>query len=190
VQGWVYKFMPVKATKEDFIANMGGVDPITSYELLMNKFAWGNLNDPHVYVDPESLNNQARPKANMLRTTQALIEIGKNQEAVKLMDKYFELFPDSKFSYDMYTIPFAENYYKVGEPAKANKILERISQIYSQNLDYYYMFKGKRREYYSRDVEQALGVLRRMNYIAQEHKQAKLAADLDRLFQQELKKYQ
>jgi hypothetical protein len=190
VQGWVYKFMPVKATKEDFIPNMGGVDPITSYDLLMNKFAWGNLNDPHVYVDPESLNNQARPKTNMLRTAQALIEIGKNKEAVKLMDKYFELFPDSKFSYNMYTIPFAENYYKVGETAKANKIMVRISQIYSQNLDYYYMFKGKRRDYYSGDIEQALGVLRRMNYIAQENKQAKLAADLDRLFQQELKKYQ
>jgi hypothetical protein len=29
-----------------------------------------------------------------------------------------------------------------------------------------------------------------MNYIAKENKQAKLAADLDRLFQQELKKYQ
>jgi hypothetical protein len=190
VQGWVYKFMPVKATNEDFITNMGGVDPLTSYDLLMNKFAWGNLNDPHVYVDPESQNNQARPKTNMLRTAQSLIAIGKNKEAIKLMDKYFELFPDSKFSYDMYTMPFAEMYYKVGETAKANKIMVRLSQIYSQNLDYYYMFKGKVREYYTKDIEQALGVLRRMNYIAQEHKQDKLSADLEKLFQQELKKYQ
>jgi hypothetical protein len=106
------------------------------------------------------------------------------------MDKYFELFPDSKFSYDMYTMPFAEMYYKVGETAKADKIMIRLSQIYSQNLDYYYMFKGKVREYYKKDIEQALGILRRMNYIAQENKQAKLAADLDKLFQEELKKYQ
>jgi siroheme synthase (precorrin-2 oxidase/ferrochelatase) len=90
----------------------------------------------------------------------------------------------------MFTMPFAENYYKVGETAKANMIMERIGQIYSQNLDYYFMFKGKRRDYYTRDIEQALGVLRRMNYIAKENKQDKLAADLDRLFQQELKKYQ
>ncbi|HZX62902.1 MAG TPA: DUF2723 domain-containing protein [Bacteroidales bacterium] len=190
VQGWVYKFMPVKATKEDFITNMGGVDPLTSYDLLMNKFAWGNLNDPHVYVDPESLNNQARPKTNMLRTAQSLIGMARNKEAIKLMDKYFELFPDSKFPYDMYTMPFAEMYYKVGETAKANKIMVRLSQIYAQNLDYYYTFKGKVRDYYTKDIEQALGILRRMNYIAQENKQAKLAADLDKLFQQELKKYQ
>ena len=109
---------------------MGGVDPVTSYDLLMNKCAWGNLNDPHVYVDPESLNNQARPKTNMLRTTQALIGMGKNKEAIKLMDKYFELFPDSKIPYDLYTMPFAEMYYKVGETAKANKIMVRLGEIY------------------------------------------------------------
>ncbi|MCX6247459.1 MAG: DUF2723 domain-containing protein [Bacteroidetes bacterium] len=190
VVGWVYKFMPVKASNDDYIPNMGGVDPLTSYDLLMNKFAWGNLNDPHVYLDPESLNNQARPKTNMLRTTQALIEMGRKKEALKLMDKYFELFPDSRFTYDMYTMPFAEMYYKLGDTAKANKILVRLGEIYSQNLDYYYMFKGDKREYYSKDIEQALGILRRLNYVAEEHKQVKLASKMDALFQQELKKYQ
>jgi len=189
VQGWVYKFMPVKASKEDYILNMGGVDPLTSYDLLMNKFAWGNMNDPHVYVDPESLSNQARPKTNMFRTAQALIGLGKNNEAVKLLDKYFVLFPDSKFCYDMYTIPFAEMYYKTGEVAKANKIVERVGAIYTQNLDYYYTFKGEVRGYYSSDVEQALGVLRRLNNLARENKQVKLAEDLDRLFHKELNKY-
>ncbi len=190
VQGWVYKFMPVKAAKEDYIPNMGGVDPLTSYDLLMNKFAWGNMNDPHVYVDPESLSNQSTPKTNMYRTAQSLINIGKYDEAIKLMDKYFILFPDSKYPYDMFTIPFAELYYKAGEPGKANKIMERIGQIYAQNLDYYYMFRGRWREYYSDDIAQGLGVLRRIYHLAQENNQLKLANDVDRLFHEELKKYQ
>ena len=189
VHGWIYEFMPVKASPEDFIPNMGGVDPLPSYDFLMNRCAWGNMNDPHVYVDPESLSNQVRPKTNMLRTAQALIGMGKFDFAIRLMDKYFELFPDSKYSYDMYTLPFAEAYYKTGEIQKANKILERIGVIYSQNLDYYFSIKGNAREYYSSDVEQALGVLRRLNYIAKEYKQEKLAADLDGKFHEELKKY-
>jgi outer membrane protein assembly factor BamD (BamD/ComL family) len=169
---------------------MGGVDPLTSYDLLMNKFAWGNMNDPHVYVDPESLSNQSTPKTNMYRTAQSLINIGKYDEAIKLMDKYFILFPDSKYPYDMFTIPFAELYYKAGEPGKANKIMERIGQIYAQNLDYYYMFRGRWREYYSDDIAQGLGVLRRIYHLAQENNQLKLANDVDRLFHEELKKYQ
>jgi len=189
VTGWVYKFLPVKATREDYIPNMGGVDPLTSYDLLMNKFAWGNMNDPHVYVDPESLSNQSVPKTNMYRTAQSLINIRRYDDAIKLMDKYFELFPDSKYTYDMYTIPFAGLYYRAGEPVKANNIMARISQIYSQNLDYYYTFKGSVKEYYSGDIELALGILRRMYNIAVENNQEKLAKDLDILFHKELKKY-
>jgi hypothetical protein len=188
--GWVYKFMPVKAAKEDYISGMGGVDAVTSYDLFMNKFAWGNMNDPHVYVDPESLSNQSRPKTNMYRTAQALINMGRNNEAIKLMDKYFELFPDDKYSYDMFTIPFAELYYKVGQPDKANKILMRITRIYSQNLDFYYSSTGRVREYYSKDVEMALGTLRRMNTVAVEYKQDKLADEINIAFKNELKKFQ
>ena len=188
--GWVYKFVPVKAAKEDYIPNMGGVDALTSYDLFMNKFAWGNMNNPHVYVDPESLSNQSRPKTNMYRTAQALISMGRNAEAIKLMDKYFELFPDSKYSYDMFTIPYAEFYYKAGQSDKANKILMRITRIYSQNLDYYYSFTGRFREYYSKDIEMALGTLRRMNTIAIEYKQEKLADEINIAFKTELKKFQ
>jgi outer membrane protein assembly factor BamD (BamD/ComL family) len=148
------------------------------------------MNDPHVYVDPESLSEQSTPKNNMYRTALSLINIGKYDEAIRLMDKYFILFPGSKYPYDMFTIPYAELYYKAGEPAKANRILERIGQIYSQNLDYYYTFKGRWRDYYSDDIQQALGVLRRLYHLAHDNKQTILANDLDGLFHKELKKYQ
>ncbi|MCX6245754.1 MAG: DUF2723 domain-containing protein [Bacteroidetes bacterium] len=190
VTGWVYKFMPVKARHQDFIPNMGGVDPVTSYDILMNKCAWGNLNDPHVYVDPESSNNAARPKTNVLRTAQSLIDMGRKKDAIRLMDMYFDKFPESKFEYDMYNIPFAEMYYKTGETEKANKMLERLLVIYGQNLDYYHTFQGKYRDYYTKDIEQALGMMKRMNYLAKENKQDKLAAKADSLFNQKLKYYQ
>ena len=189
VTGWVYKFMPVKAAREDYIPNMGGVDPLTSYDLLMNRFAWGNMNDPHVYVDPESLSNQVRPKSNMYRTAQSLVNIRRYDEAIRLMDKYFVLFPDAKYPYDMFTLPFAELYYRAGEPAKANKIMTRVSQIYSQNLDYYYTFNGRVKGYYTGDIDQALGILRRIFNIAMENHQLILANDIDILFRKELKKY-
>jgi tetratricopeptide (TPR) repeat protein len=90
----------------------------------------------------------------------------------------------------MYNIPFAEMYYKTGQAEKANRMLERLCEIYGQNLDYYYTFKGKYRDYYKKDIEQALGMLRRMNYLAKENKQDKLAAEADSLFNQKLKLYQ
>jgi tetratricopeptide (TPR) repeat protein len=190
VQGWVYKFMPVKANPADYIPGMGGVDPLTSYDIFMNKCKWGNLNDPHVYVDPESLNNSVRPKTNMLRTAQSLVDMGKKQDALKIMNEYFKYFPDSKITYDMYVLPFAEIYFKAGDTTSAVALIRRISEIYDQNLDYYYSFKGKNREYYQEDIQTALGMIKRMSSIASQYQQPKLAAKLDSLFNLKLKSYQ
>ncbi|MCK9219059.1 MAG: DUF2723 domain-containing protein [Bacteroidales bacterium] len=187
VQGWVYQFMPVKADSSDYIPGMGGVDALTSYDILKNKCAWGNLSNPHVYVDPESLNNTVRPKTNIMRVGQALIALGKKKEAIEMLDTYINNFPDSKVPYDMYMLPYAEIYFKAGAPEKATKIIERVAEIYSQNLDYYYSYKGSDRQYFEQDIQTALGMIRRMSMIAAANNQKQLATKLDSLFNLKLK---
>ena len=190
VQGWVYQFMPVKADSGDYIQGMGGVDAQTSYDIMKNKCAWGNLNDPHVYVDPESLNNSVRPKTNIMRVAQSLVTEGKKKEAVEMLDLYLKYFPDSKVPYDMYMLPYAEIYYKAGAPDKANKLIERVGQIYSQNLDYYKSFTPAYSQYFEQDVQTALGIIRRLSMVASENHQTQLAAKMDTLFNMKLKGYQ
>jgi len=188
-EGWAYKFMPVKQDPSQYISGMGSVDALNAYNNLMNKFVYGNLNDPHVYVDPESLNNSIRPKTSMLRVAQNLNDMGLKKDAAKISDKYFEMFPDSKISYDMYDIPYAENYYRAGETGKANAIMERLAQIYVQNLEYYFSFQGKDRDYFQKDIETSLGILKRLTDVAKEFKQDKLAAKIDTTFHLMLKGY-
>ncbi|MDP1621293.1 MAG: DUF2723 domain-containing protein [Bacteroidales bacterium] len=182
VQGWVYKFMPVKADPADYIQGMGGVDALTSYDLLKNKFAWGNLNDSHVYVDPESLNNSVRPKTNFMRVAQALQEQGKNKEAIEMLDTYIKYFPDAKVPFDMYMLPYSEIYYQAGAPEKANKLIECVAEICSQNLDYYYSFSPSHAQYFEQDVQTTLGIIKRMSMVASQNNQHELAAHIDSLF--------
>jgi len=189
VEGWAYKFMPVKATKADYIKGMGGVDAQGSYDILMHKCSWGNLNDPHVYVDPESLNNAIRPKSNIVRVVQSLLDRSDKKHAVELMDLYFKKLPSSKFTYDIYNLPFAEMYYKAGEQVKANRIIEKIATIYSQNLNYYYSYTGLYKDYFKDDIQTSLGVLRRLNLIASQNNQPELAKKMDQLFNTEIKNY-
>jgi hypothetical protein len=182
--------MPVKADNADYIQNMGGVDALTSYDILKNKCAWGNLNDPHVYVDPESLNNSVRPKTNFMRVAQSLAEMGKKKEAIEMLDIYIKYFPDSKIPFDMYMLPFAEIYYKAGASEKANKLVERVAEIYSQNLDYYYSFSPAHTQYFEQDVQTSLGILKRVSMLASEYHQPDLAAKLDTLFNMKIKSFQ
>lgn len=187
VHGWVYKFMPVKSRKDDYINGMGGVDEQGTYDIFMNRVKWGNIDNPKVYIDPETLNELSRPKTNILRSAQAFLQEGKNNEAVKLMDLYLSKVPESKIPYDMYVLPFAEMYYQAGQIQKANRIMESIAVVYKDNLDYYSSFTGKYRDYFTEDIKESLSVLRRMNQVAEKNNQTALAKKLDDIFQMGLK---
>lgn len=190
VQGWVYKFMPVKAEPNDYIQSMGGIDPLTSYDILMNRCAWGNLADPHVYIDPESLNNLARPKTNCLRTAQSLVDMGRKKEAIELMDLYYKQAPESKVPLDLYSLPYAEVYYTAGAKEKARMIIEKLSLICSQNLDYYYSYSGRNAQYYEKDIQQALGVISRMGQLAKNNGDKDLAKKMESLLNLKMKPIQ
>jgi tetratricopeptide (TPR) repeat protein len=179
--------MPVKADPVDYIQNMGGVDAESSYDILKNKCAWGNLNDPHVYVDPESLNNSVRPKTNFMRVAQSFMARKKFKEAIEMLDLYIKYFPDSKVPFDMYMLPYAEIYYQAGATDKANKLITRVSEIYSQNLDYYRSFPPSFTQYFEQDVQTSLGVLKRLSMVASQYKQPELAGRVDTIFNQKLK---
>ncbi len=128
IEGWVYKFMPVKADPEEYYPGIGGIDALNSYNILMHKSAWGNVNDPHVYIDPETRNNAQRPKLNMLFIAQSLIHIGEKEKALDIVDLFFKNFPLQKFQVDMDYVYFSDIYYKAGQIDKANKLIETSLQ--------------------------------------------------------------
>jgi hypothetical protein len=189
VEGWVYKFMPVKADPEDYISGLGGVDALNSYDILMHKSAWGNVNDPHVYIDPETRNNTYRPKTNILRVAQSLIHLGEKKKAMDLMDMFFKYFPNKKFSIDMDDAIFANLYYKAGEVEKANKMVEMIAKVYSDNLEYYYSFTGWSADHYKDDIQNSLEMLHGLQMLATQNNQDKLAKQMENILNREAGKF-
>ncbi|MCD4788562.1 MAG: DUF2723 domain-containing protein [Bacteroidales bacterium] len=184
LNGFVYKFMPVKAG--NFIKGVGGVDGDASYDILMNKCKWGNLNDPKVTIDRESCRNSIMPKQNFMRIAESLIQEGKKDSAVALLDRCFEMFPDEKIPYDMFMIPFADIYYEAGEMEKGNAITERIFEIYNQNIEYYNRLNKRLAKYYETDYNQSLGILQRLAMMARTNKQTELYNKIDSVFREQL----
>ena len=189
VEGWVYKFMPVKADPEDYIPGLGGVDALNSYDILMHKSAWGNVNDPHVYIDPETRNNAYRPKTNILRTAQTLIRMGEKKKGLELMDLFFKYFPYQKFSIDMDDAIFANLYYKAGDVERGNKIVNIIAKIYTENLEYYYSFTGNFADAYKEDIQNALEMIHSLQMLASQNNQDKVAKQMENLFNMEAGKF-
>jgi len=87
----------------------------------MNNCKWGNLDDPRVYVDPESFNNAMRPKMDFLFVGQMLLDQGKRKNANNLLICTCKNSPILKFVFDMYDLPFIDMYYKTGTQQKSSK---------------------------------------------------------------------
>ena len=184
LEGFVYKFMPVKS--QGYIKGVGGIDADESYDILMNKCAWGNLNDPSVNVDRESARNSIIPKQNFMRVSELLVQEGKKDSAVALLDRCLEVFPDKQFTYDMYMVPFADVYYSAGAFEKGNAIVERVFEIYNQDLDYYNRLDDKLIKYYESDISQAYGILQRLSMMTRQNKQMDLYEQIDSTFKYQL----
>jgi MFS family permease len=189
-EGWVYKFMPVKADSADYSPELGGVDGPGSYDILMNKCKWGNLNDPKVFVDPESKNNIGRFKQNVLRTAQWMIRKGEIQKVKNLLalnDKYF---PYSKFVPEIYDLSFVDLYFQVGQNDKANALLNRMLTCYKADLNYYHSYSAQRRVALQEDIRNAFGVLQQLNMIATKYKEPKVANDIETYLNQKVKEFE
>lgn len=175
--GVVYKFIPVVAS--EYYPGLGGVDEVASYDVLMNKAKWGNLNDPDVTVDRESARNHMMAKQSYLRLAQALVNKGKNTEAVAVADRMIQEFPNEKFTFDVYMMPLVEIYFKAGDTAKANNFISTMVEIFSENLSFYNQVDPSFSSYYKEDTDDAVMVIARLFSVAKQNKQEKLIRDLE-----------
>ena len=174
--GIVYKFIPVLA--EDYAPGLGGVDTESSYDILMNKARWGNLNKPNVHVDPESYRNSVMPKQSYLRLAKALERKGENKRAIEVADKCIEMFPNNKITFDYYMLPLAEVYYGAGAPEKGNDFLKTLATIYIDNLNFYNAVSPEFASFYHEDSMQAYAVLARVWEYGEQFGQRKMLDDL------------
>jgi len=72
-----------------------------------------------------------------LRLSQALIEENKNDSAIVVVNKYFEEFPEEKYPFDVFTLPFVDIYYNAKDTAKGNELVRKLLDTYIDNLEYY-----------------------------------------------------
>jgi hypothetical protein len=84
---------------------------------------------------------------------------------------------------------FTELYYKTGQFDKANKLVENISKIYSENLEYYYSFSGNFIDAYKEDIQYALEMIHSLQMLASQNNQAKVAKQMEDLFNMEAGKF-
>ncbi len=191
-EGMVYRLVPIHTPDEGFIH--GRVNSSILYDNLMNKFEWGNLDDPSLYLNEDNRRITYHYRNIFTNLADKLIEENKLDSAVTVLDRVVEMLPEENSPYDVAMMFIAELYYEAADKMrskakdedvytdqgseefeKANTIYARLLELYDQNMNYYFTFTGRQANLIERDKSQAVGIVRRIQHMAQEYGQDEIS---------------
>ncbi len=134
-EGLGYRLLPATGKGNDLFT--GNVDPERMYDNVMNTFRWGNIEDPHVYLDENNRRMLTNFRYTFATLGNALAEEGKYDSAVQVLDRCQELMPHHRVAYNAAIIPLIQIYYNIDEIEKANAIVQEFAEITDSELTYY-----------------------------------------------------
>ncbi|NTW34326.1 MAG: hypothetical protein HGB12_17190, partial [Bacteroidetes bacterium] len=181
LEGLAYRLVPLKCSNND--GQTGSLNTTVMYDNLMNKFKWGNMQNPKVYLDETNLRMTMNFRNNFARLASSLIDEGKKDKAIKVLDRSMEVIPEVSVPYNYFILPIAETYYKAGAIDKANKITKRLTDLYEQNLKYFFAFDISFEKKIKDRKEQALAIMNRIAMITANYKQTALAKRAKEIFE-------
>ncbi|HDR67694.1 MAG TPA: DUF2723 domain-containing protein [Bacteroidaceae bacterium] len=194
LEGLAFRVVPIWSDYNRYI-DISHIDTDILYNNLMNKFEWGRMNQPDVQLDYYNIRTLSviRFRNIYTRLALALLDEGKREKAVEVLDRCMELAPKHVLPYDRYisgfTLPVGEGeilqlegiieaYYKCGEVEKANRILEEYYQILVEEANYYNSLKPKHKENVRREMYEAIAQIEDMGLLLKQYGQKDLMLEL------------
>jgi hypothetical protein len=189
LEGFAYRLVPIKQNEQE-AQQETRIATDMMYNNVMNKFAWGGMEVKNTYLDDVFVHSVAlNTRQRLSALAAALIEEGKKDKAIKVLDKVIEVTPQENVPYDasMYFVTFA--YYQAGAITKANDLSKKLFDNFETNLNYYHSFDRKRLPEFGNDPDQAQDILERLIYFAHTFKQPALAKEFENRYRQLLQAY-
>ncbi|MEQ8625278.1 MAG: DUF2723 domain-containing protein [Vicingaceae bacterium] len=160
-EGMAYRLVPIRKTN-NIDNNPGYVNSDILYNRLMNDFHWGGMDTNDIYMDETNRRMTMSLRITFSRLAEKLIEENKNEKALAVVDRAFEVMPEENVPYDVFVMYLAENYYALGEFEKGNAVVSRLADIYEGELLYYLSLEPKFAKTVKGDQQQATAILNRL----------------------------
>jgi hypothetical protein len=163
--GMANQIVPMRT--EEGISN---VNADRMYDNLMNKFKWGGVDQPGVYLDEQVLRMcKTYRTALFSRLAEELIEEGQSEKALNLLDKGMQVLPVENIPLDYSALSFGQLYYELGESGKAEDILAAIADNSLRNLNWYFRMKPGQMVSVIREIELDLKVIGNIIFVSKQY---------------------
>ncbi len=172
LEGLAYRLLPVKARTTE--GQIGEVNTTAMYDNLMNRFTWGNINRPGVYLDETNARMVMNMRNLFGRLAEALIREGKPDSARRVLDRCEEVMPERVLPYDFFSMAHISGYYQSGDVATANGMAEKLEKTTREDLEYFFSFPDRDLKPMDLNIQEAVFTMQRLNTVVTEAGQKKL----------------
>ena len=156
LEGFGYQIVPIRTHNNNM--EFGRVDTEKMYNNVMDKFRWGGFNNPKVYLDENHRRMAINIRNNLTRLANVLLDEGKKDKAVDILNKTMYEIPPSRVPHDHFSIFLAEAYYKAGETDKGDEVMRDVAKEFSQNMKFYASLDNNQKQTVMSDIERSLAI--------------------------------
>ena len=173
-EGLAYRFVPIKTMRT--AGFYGHINTDILYENVMNKFVWGNVNDPNVFLDEYNKRSISIMQARYMfsRLAEALNSEGKNDNAVEVLDRLFEIFPNEKIPLTLDSFPAAEQYFIAGADEKGVALTKILANNSFAILEYYLSLPANMAAAIQNEQSREIVMLQNIQYLTRFYNQEEL----------------
>ena len=164
--GLAYQILPIGAKGAG-----SGVNTKEMYDNMINKFRYGNIQDPKVYLDENTLRMCRTHRMMFSQLASALYNEGDSVKALKTLDFAAKMIPGNTVRHDYVSTMLAETYYKLGESQKGDAIMEAVAKDCVEYLEWYYTLTVSQRNSVNNRIGHNLAVLNQILRICDQEKQ-------------------
>lgn len=162
-EGLAYRLLPATGKDNDLFS--GSVNTEIMYTNMMEKFRWGGIENPHIYLDENNMRMISNFRYSFASLANGLIEEGKEDDAKKVLDRCRQLAPNSKVPFNTSVIPLIQAYYSLNDTTNANQLLNDYIKILDEELVYYtdlQLFNPRRFQLMASDYQMNMSALYNM----------------------------
>ncbi len=174
LDGFAYRLVPIKNAKDTGLPASINTDIL--YDNLMNKFQWGNMNDPNILIDfyTRRTSTILRVRYKFVQLANQLREEGDRERSLAVLDRIVEIMPQEQFPYNIFISSIAEAYYLNEATEKGNDLIEDyFNQLY-QELDYLLSVQKSYGEALLEETNRTISIIQELLRITETYNQNEL----------------
>ena len=148
-----------------------GVNVDEMYDNMMNKFKYGNIADPKIYLDENTARMCHTHRMMFTQLISALMAKNDTVRAKKALDYCNKMIPGTTVRHDYMSTQLADFYLKLHQPTKALPILDAVAKDCVENLEWYFSLNREQQNSVSNRIGHNMAVLQQVLRISDEAKQ-------------------